>query len=333
MQFKSVKGFTGFAQLGILLVFLGLGFILAGGAQLIIGMKIIPEGTPLQNMGDAILKAMMDPKNVAYSRLTQVLGTFLLLFVPAALFSMVVNGKNFFWLGFNRYINGYQLLLGFSLIFVANIMASPIETLTKHLLVHLPSLNASAKNLEDLYNDQVLALSNLKSWPEFLMAIIIMAFFPALFEEVFFRGALQNLLVRWWKKPLMAIIFTSLVFSLIHMSVYLFFSRALLGFVLGLMYHKSRNIWVNVIAHFLNNSIAVAQLFWMSFNNKKTDVSQLDPKYDWWVALIALVILFLLFRSLKKYSASNVLKIEARENVLLAEESPFHSIAGSENLL
>ncbi len=333
MQYKSVKGFTGFAQLGIFLVFLGLGFILAGGAQMIIGMKMIPSGTPLQNMGDAMLKAMMDPKNVAYARLAQVLGTFLLLFVPAVLYSMVTNGKNKFWLGFNKYINIYQVLFGFFIIFVANIMASPLEDLSKQIITHAPSLDTIAKNLENTYNEQVVALSNLKSWPEFLMAIIIMAFFPALFEEIFFRGALQNLLVRWWKQPLLAIIFTSLVFSLIHMSVYLFISRAVLGFVLGMLYHKSRNIWVNVIAHFLNNAIAVAQLFWMSNSDKKIDVSKLDPKLDWWFAIIALVILYFLFKGLNKCSFKNAEKIEAREQLLLAKEDPFYSIAKSENIL
>ena len=56
------------------------------------------------------------------------------------------------------------------------------------MVMHFPHLNEMAKNLENAYNDQVVALSNLKSWPEFIMAIFIMAFFPALFEEVFFRG-------------------------------------------------------------------------------------------------------------------------------------------------
>ena len=102
---------------------------------------------------------------------------------------------------------------------------------------------------KDAYTEQVLALSNLKAG-RILMAIVIMAF-SALFEEIFPRS-LQTLLERWWKKPLLALIAASLVFSLIHLSVYLFLSRALLGgFVLGLMYQRSKNIWVNVIAQFL----------------------------------------------------------------------------------
>ncbi|MBK7557477.1 MAG: CPBP family intramembrane metalloprotease [Chitinophagaceae bacterium] len=82
------------------------------------------------------------------------------------------------------------------------------------MLSYFPDLYVMGQKMESAYTEQVMALSNLKSWGEFVMAIVIMAFFPALFEEIFFRGAVQNLLERWWQKPLLAIIATSrLVFT------------------------------------------------------------------------------------------------------------------------
>lgn len=330
MEYKSIKGYSGLGQFGILLVFLGLGFILAGGAQLLIAFQLIPAGTGLQEMGDALVKALMLPENIGYARFAQVLGTFLLLFVPAVLYTLVTNGRNPFWLGFNSYINMYQVLIGFMIIFVANLMASPLADLSRYVVSFMPSLDTLAQELENAYNDQVMALSNLKSWPEFLMAIAIMAFFPALFEEVFFRGTLQQLLVRWWKAPLAAILVTSLFFSIIHLSVYLFASRAILGFILGLLYHRTKNIWVNVIAHFLNNLIAVSQLFIMSNQKEKMDISKLDPEMPWWIGLIALVILVFLFKILDKYSAWNLEKIDAKEKLIMAEENVYQPFANSE---
>ncbi|HMJ48809.1 MAG TPA: CPBP family intramembrane glutamic endopeptidase, partial [Ferruginibacter sp.] len=147
-------------------------------------------------------------------------------------------------------------------------------------------------------------------------------FFPAMFEEVFFRGGLQNLLERWWKNPFLAILVTSLLFSFIHLSIYLFLSRAVLGFVLGLMYHKTRNIWVNIIAHFLNNSIAVAQLFYMNLQKQKLDISKIDPKIDWWYGIIALIATVFLIRLLERYSKQNRANIEAKEQLLLARHAP-----------
>ena len=331
MQYKSLKGFSGPAQLGMLLVFLGLGFILAGGVQLLIGFQMIPAGTPMTEMGEAMLKAMMDPKNIGLARLSQVLGTFLLMFIPAILFSLLVNGKNPFWLGFNQYFTFRQVLIGFFLILVANLLASPLADLTKSILAHYPSIDAIAKKLEDTYNEQVLALSNLKSWGEFILAVFIMAFFPALFEEVFFRGALQNLLEKWWKNPLLAIIITSVIFSLIHFSIYLFLSRVVLGFVLGYMYYKTRNIWVNTVAHFINNAIAVSQLFYLSSRNEKLDMDNIEPNLPWWMAIGAVVILYLLFKLLERISINNKAKVEATEQSLMARQDPFHSFIQNEN--
>jgi membrane protease YdiL (CAAX protease family) len=234
-------------------------------------------------------------------------------------------------LGFNKYINARQILLGFFLIFLANVIANPLAELSKTLLVNFPKLNAMGMRLEAAYTEQVIAISNLKSWGEFLMAIVIMAFFPALFEEIFFRGAIQNLLERWWKKPLLAILVTSLLFSLIHMSVFLFLSRAVLGFVLGLMYQRSKNLWVNIMAHFLNNTVAVIQLFWISTHKQKIEIDKLDPDVPWWGALIALAITIGLFLLFEKVSAKNKTQIAFEEQNLLEQSDILHPFPENKN--
>ena len=321
MQYKSNKGYTGLGQLGMLLLFLGAGLMLTTVLQVVIGFSIVPPGTPLSQIGTAMLEALKDPANVSASRMLQVVGTLCVLFIPAALYSWVCNGKNPFWLGFNKYLNLYQVAIGFLLIFMANLLAMPLQELSKKVIALFPALNALAKSLEAAYNEQVVLLSNLKSIPEYILALVIMAFFPAMFEEVFFRGALQNILVKWWKSPLLGIVVTAFIFSFIHLSVYLFVSRAILGFVLGLIYFKTKNIWINIIAHFLNNAIAVSQMFLLSAKKTKLEVSELDPKVDWWVGLLAIGVLIVFFKLLDKHSENNKMKIYTREQALLVHES------------
>lgn len=331
MEYRSVKGMTGWAQLGILLVFTGAGFILAGVLQLIIALQLVPSGLSMDKMGDAMIKAMLLPENIGYSRFAQVSGTLLLLFLPAVAYMLICHGKNKFWLGFNKHINARQIVLGFFLIFLANIIANPLADLSKIAVENFPKLNAMGMRLENAYTEQVVALSNLKSWGEFFMALVIMAFFPALFEEIFFRGAVQNLLERWWRKPLLAVLVTSLLFSFIHMSVFLFLSRALLGFMLGLMYQRSRNLWVNIVAHFLNNTVAVIQLFWISKHAQKIEVDKLDPKLPWWGALTALVFAIGLFILFDKFSAKNRTQIAFEEQNLLEHKDILHSFPENKN--
>jgi len=331
MQYRSVKGISGWGQLGILFAFTGLGFLLAAVVQFAIVMPLMPSGMPTSKMADEMMKTLMRPENVGRARLAQVFGTFFLLFVPAALYLIVCHGRNKFWLGFNKYINGWQILVGFCIIFLANIIAVPLAEYSHKWLTHMPDLNAMAQRMETAYSQQVTALSNLKSWPEFLMAVVIMAFFPAMFEEIFFRGALQSLLVRWWKAPLIAIIVTSLLFSLIHMSIYLFLSRAVLGFVLGLIYQRSKNIWVNIMAHFLNNAFALSQLFWMSRRTQKVDLEKLDPKVSAWVGIVAVGITYGLFLLFEKLSVKNRVKVEFKEQELLEKNSLYHAFPETKN--
>lgn len=326
MEYKSIKGFNGWGQFGMLLVFLGLGLVLAAAVQLVIFMQVMPAGTSLTD-SKALMDAIKSPKNVGAARAAQVLGTLCLLFIPAVLWSLVVNGKNKFWLGFNKHINWQQVAIGFAIIFLANILAGPMADLSKSVISQFPALDARALRMENEYNDQVMAMSNLKNWGEFVLAIFIMAFFPAMFEEMFFRGALQNLFVKWWKMPLAALLFTSVIFSFIHFSIYLFVSRAILGFVLGMMFYKSKNIWVNIIAHFLNNALAVIGLFYEMQTKGKVDVNAVDIKVPWWGGLLALAAIIFLFRLFDKYSTENKLRINMSERALMAEADPFAGFA------
>lgn len=331
MEYRSVKGMTGWGQLGILLVFFGAGFILAGLVEMVIGWTLVPSDLSLDKKLQAMIKALMQPEHINAARLAQVLSTFCVFFLPAVLYLVACHGKDKFWLGFNKHINARQIVLGFFLIFLANIIANPLADLSKAILTNFPSISALGMRMENAYTEQVMALSNLKSWGEFFIALVIMAFFPALFEEIFFRGAMQNLLERWWKKPLLAVLVTSLLFSLIHMSVFLFLSRALLGFVLGLMYQRSRNLWVNIIAHFLNNTVAVIQLFWISKHAQKVELDKLDPKLPWWGALIALPITVALFILFDKFSVKNRTQIAFEEQNLLEQSNILHSFPENKN--
>ncbi len=331
MEYKSVKGLTGWGQLGILIAMLGGGFILAAISQAAILIPRLGEGYGLDNMADGLEAMMNNPDNALFLQLAQVVGTFCLFFIPAYFYSRLAHGKNMFWLGFNKYFTPTQIALGFLLIFTANLVASPLADMSKSIVAHFPSINAAAIKMEAAYAKQLVAMSNLNSVGSYILALFIIAFFPAVFEELFFRGALQNLLVKWWKAPLVAIIFCSLIFSLIHGSIFLFLSRFILGLILGLLYHKSKNIWVNIVAHFLNNGIAVTAMYVMSKDGKPIDPAKLDPTMPWWVAIIGVAALIALFYLFDKKSKDNVTAINLKEQVLLAESDPFHDFPERKN--
>lgn len=317
---RSIKGYTPVGQLGILIACTVAGFILTSVLQVFILMTMMKGPLNLQDLQSTITAAMNNPENVNALRMMQVVGTFAIMFVPAVVFLWICYGKNWFWLGFNKYLKPMQLVAAFGLIFLANLCAQPLADLSKWIFSHMPVLDMKARGLEDLYNQQVQAMSNLRSPVEYVVAVIIMALLPAIFEEVFFRGVLQNLFERWTKNAWVAIILAALIFSLIHMSYYLFLSRAVLGFVLGLCYVLTRNIWVNIVAHFLNNAIAVTQLY---FQKGKVDVNDMDIKIPWPLALVALAALVGIAIYLYRISAYQRQQVRAKAEILEAQNDPF----------
>jgi len=321
MSYRTIKGYQPSAQLALLLAFTGMGVVIASFLQLSVAQILIPPGLPLSKMDEAVLQVLSDPANAGYIRLAQGLGAMAIFLMPALLVNYITQGKSFFWLGFNAQVNLPQLIFGFLLIIAANFISAPVDETVKWVVMHFPSLDSKAVSLEKAYIENLQAMGVIHGGWDFILSLFIMALLPALFEEVFFRGLLQQLFVRWWGRPMLGILAASLVFSLVHASIYLFAGRAILGFALGYMFYLSKNIWLNVVAHFLNNAVAVFQLYWVSRGNGQPidTQSKFNPLTDYWFALMAVIAAYFVYKALVKWSAKNNSLIENRESALLTQ--------------
>ena len=323
MEYKSTRGYSGWAQLAILLVFLGIGSIFAGLIQFYIGSKALGNTNVLADKGTAMINALMKPENINYAQSAQVFGVFFLLFFPSIAYILICH-KNLFWAGFSKHFNYLQILIAFLIIGCASFFASPFADISKTLFAHYPYWDGLAKIAETNYNNAIASMTGLHTTAQFIMGIFLIAFLPGLFEEFFFRGVLQNLFMRWWKKPAFAIIVTSILFSLVHASYYLFISRFILGCALGLLFYRSKNIWVNIFAHFINNFIALSQLFYL--NNKtgiKPNINDMDTPLPIWSIFITFAVLCSLFILFEKTSLKNRQLITDEEGAYVSGDNPF----------
>jgi hypothetical protein len=164
---------------------------------------------------------------------------------------------------------------------------------------------------------QVKVLSEMSGIPDLIMSLLVMALAPAIFEEVFFRGGLQQMMTKTTGNVLVSVIVTSILFSAIHFSFYGFLSRTAMGIVLGFLFAKSGNLWVPILAHFFNNAVAVLQVYFLKMSGKNIEDS-LDDKFPLWVLLIALPVIFYLFNLYKKSIA--------KDNATLDDSLNKHSI-------
>lgn len=90
--------------------------------------------------------------------------------------------------------------------------------------------------------------------------LLYMAVAPAVAEELFFRGALQTQLVRMMN-PHLAVWLSAFIFSAIHLQVYGFLPRLLLGAVMGYLVLWTGRLAPAVWAHFLNNAYATLMAY------------------------------------------------------------------------
>jgi len=92
---------------------------------------------------------------------------------------------------------------------------------------------------------------------DFFLNVFVMALVPAFGEELFFRGVLQKIAVKWKKNIHFAVFLTAFLFALTHQQFYTFIPIMFLGTILGYIYYLTANIWLPIIIHFLNNFLAI----------------------------------------------------------------------------
>jgi len=95
------------------------------------------------------------------------------------------------------------------------------------------------------------------SFSGLLLNLFIIAIVPALGEEFFFRGILQNILIRWTNNKHWGIIITGLAFALLHFQFLSLLPRIAQGILLGYLFLWTKSLWYPIIAHFINNALAV----------------------------------------------------------------------------
>ncbi len=90
---------------------------------------------------------------------------------------------------------------------------------------------------------------------ELIFAIFGIALLPAILEELVFRGIILKGTMQYGKT--IAIVLSTLCFTLYHGSIEQTVYQAVLGVALGLAYITTGDIKVNMLMHFLNNAIVL----------------------------------------------------------------------------
>jgi len=312
MQKIYSKGFNGWSQLAILLGLVG-GGLIVGGIVVLPIWKIM-TGASIMNLEADMLK----PQYATAAQTIQVVSTIFMFLLPVVIYAFICYKNGWAFLGFGQKLNNTHLLIALLVVVCSVPLISALEEINKMIPLP-PATRLRFDNMEKKYNEQVLAMIQLKSWGQYFISICVIALLPAVTEELLFRGGLQNLLSLWTRSPWFSIVLTALLFSAVHLSWYGFFARFFLGMILGAIFYYTQNIWLNILVHFINNAFVVTVLFAATKKGQQIDMAA-EQNMPLWSGAIALVLMLLLVRWLMRTSQA---RLETDLVILPNSNNPF----------
>jgi membrane protease YdiL (CAAX protease family) len=322
MAYLATKRFNYWGQLGMLTAFTGVGLVIGGVISLVpflgkINFKDLQSGSTQE-----IMDRLLTRENATALRWMQFITTLFLFFLPPVLYALICHKKPFVHLGFKKKFDIKAIGLVILIMLAALPMVSGLQDLTEMLPWSKATL-LKFKAAENAYNQQVAVIASMDNFGEYLISVIVIALLPAIFEEIMFRGAIQNLFSRWFKMPVLAIVVTAIIFSAIHGSYLGFLSRFALGFVLGWIYYRTGNIWLSIIGHFFNNAFAITALYLTTKPGEIIDPSKIEDHFPLWIGLTSIAAVYVLFILFEK--------VIAKEIELPGRELPIPGVAYNSN--
>jgi uncharacterized protein len=288
------KGISYTAGFFMLIAFAIAGLVFAS----ILGVQIWTQVT-----GQPFSAIKQGSSNPAYSNLMKIIQAITAIigfFLPTLITAAMLNRRPMKLLGFaSTNIKISQVILVILLIGAALLVATSLSYITNNTPIP-DSWKIYFDRLEEEYNRQVSAIITLKNTKDYIIALVVMAFLPALCEETLFRGGLQNFLTRGTNMPWLSIVVVSVLFSLAHFSFYGFLSRFFLGVVLGAVFHYSGKLWLCILAHFINNALAITVLYISTQQGTPLQEAMKQDASSIWgiIAIPAVIGLFALFKKI-----------------------------------
>jgi len=187
---------------------------------------------------------------------------------------------NFSPTNFYTYLLIFPLMIG--MMFIAEFIAAQIPTTG-------PFFGKYYEFFSDLMNQ-------LTDDP--VVMIITAVIMAPIFEEIIFRGIIQKGLMNKGVEPWKAILFSSIIFGVVHANPWQFVGAVLLGCVLGLVYYKTKSLLLPMLLHGFNN-LCSSLLITYTKNESFAEAFKVSE----WIILTIGIVLFSLFYYLfmKKY--------------------------------
>ncbi|MCX6271024.1 MAG: type II CAAX endopeptidase family protein [Bacteroidetes bacterium] len=247
-----------------------------------------------------------DPNYLPLLKYLQILSQLGIFIFPPLIFAYLISKKAPEYLLINKKPDVVTLILACSLMVLSMPFTSWLLEINQHMA--LPSFLQQLESWLQIKEDQADVLTktflSTKSLSGFLVNLLMIGILPSVGEEFLFRSVMIRLFREWTGNIHWAVVLSAILFSSMHMQFYGFIPRVVLGLFLGYLFAWSGNLWVPVLAHFMNNGLAVIAAFLYTRGLSRFDVETLGTQPAFWEVGISIVLvislLWLIFQRQKK---------------------------------
>lgn len=219
-------------------------------------------------------------KEIAFLKIYQLVNQIGIFILPVVMYAYLVSPSADGYLALNKKPNLTNLVVVGMLVFTVLPFINYLGEMNK--LMDLPQ---SMDTIEEWFRekeDQALHLTesflSTNTLSGLMINLLIVAVVPALGEEMLFRGALIRLFKDLTHNVHFAVILSSFLFAAIHLQFYGFLPRFFLGLILGYTFVITRNLWIPIFIHFVNNAASV--IVYYLYHNGHINIPMEDFGYS-----------------------------------------------------
>lgn len=238
-------------------------------AYLIFDVNIFTETESIDINGDAVNLSVLKFYQAIYST-----GMFI---IPPFIIAFFVHNKVSTYLFLNKKALLSQIILASISIVVALPLINLLAEINSHL--QLPEFLSGVEQWmreTELQAEMVTKKFLLMETPyDLLINLIIIAIIPAFGEELLFRGVIQRIFSNLTKNVHWGIFITAFLFAALHMQFFGFLPRIAMGMLFGYLLIWTKSLWVPILAHLVNNGMAVYVSYFINKGQLPEDVEKI----------------------------------------------------------
>jgi membrane protease YdiL (CAAX protease family) len=283
--------------------------LVIGGLFSLLGILLVQPlfGIPFMEVTNVISDLSVDI-NIQVLKFIQFFNTLGLFWLPGIVFVVLLYISPIEFLRLRQFARPQLLMLVvvlfFSFLPLLNLVA--MVNAEMQLPEWLAGIEEWMRQSEDGAAEITKAFLRMEQPSDLLVNILLIGILPAVGEELIFRGIIQQVINKGKKNYHIGIWVSAVLFSALHFQFYGFLPRLFLGALFGYLFVWTRNLWVPIFVHFLNNTFALLAAYYLGLEAVEEQVDQLGTTEGTYLfaifgGLIFFSLIIYLKKSLKSY--------------------------------